>query len=327
VSDELVQADVSAVMSRLAEVHPVTNTNLTARSVSLLDSAVAGVRRSLYVLLGAVGFLLLIACANVSNLLLTRSASRLREWSVRGALGAGRRRLLRQIITENLVLTLAGGLLGVGLAFGARSAFLSFLPSDLPRVDDVVFDWRVLGAVTAFVLLVGVGFGAIMAGGIGRSAPVERMRAGARDTGGRSARGLRRGMIVIQVAVSLVLLAGAASLGRTFLNLTRVEPGVAAEGVLTATVNLPRTPYRDMFEFAARVLPGISQFYDELTQRLAAHGSRRASRSKATHPRRRAAPRRLSTRAYPTGTSRPPGFRCSPAAGSARRMPTGPRLA
>jgi predicted permease len=262
-----VNGDLTRIMGRLEEQYPRFNTGLTARTSSMLDVAVSSVRRPLYVLLGAVGFLLLIACVNVSNLLLTRSASRRREWSVRGALGAGRERLLRQVITETVVLTALGGALGVVLAAGATDGLHAMLPPGLPRLDDVSLDWRVLGVVSSVVLVAGAGLGWLAAAGVGSNGLSDELRSGTRELSGRFGLSMRKATLVLEVAASLVLLVGAYALGRTFYNLSHVDAGVAPEGVLTAEVSLPRTSV-DAADFGAQ-LPVLSAFYTALAERLA----------------------------------------------------------
>lgn len=262
-----VDADLAAVFQQLEKQYPDFNTNLTAQASPLLETAVAGVRGALLVLLGAVGFLLLIACVNVSNLLVTRAAARHRELAIRRALGAGRGRLFRQLVTENLMLALAGGVLGVLVAAAGKGGLLALAPAALPRTDDVAVDWRVLSAVAALVLLVGIVFGGIVSAEVGSAGPVDRLREGARDSGGRSGRRLRSAMVVLEVATSLLLLAGAGVLGRTFLNLRRVEPGLSADGVLTARVSLPLLT-SDFTQFG-RLAPGWARFHGTLTEQLA----------------------------------------------------------
>jgi predicted permease len=260
-----VDAELVRIMAGLEEQYPRFNTGLTARTAPLLEFAVASVRRPLYILLGAVGFLLVIACVNVSNLLLTRSAARRREWSVRGALGAGHGRLLRQILTESVVLTIVGGLLGVAVSAGTTGALLALLPTDLPRVDDVALDWRVLGVVAVIVLGAGVSLGALAASSAARGGAAEGLRVST-DDGGRFGRRVRRIMLVLQVAASVVLLVGASALGRTYHNLSRVDPGLAPEGVLTAEVSLPRIS-ADVAAFGDQ-LPEFTAFFTELATRL-----------------------------------------------------------
>ncbi len=267
VTPSALAADLDLVMGRVAELNPRTNTNATARAASMREQAVSGVRPALLVLLGAVGFLLLIACVNVSNLLLTRTAARYREVAVRSALGAGRRRLLRQFVTENLMLALAGGLLGLVVAVVGKGALLAVAPASLPRLDEVAIDWRVLGGVFAVVVLVGLAFGGLVVSEAIQGDQVESLREGSKGSGGRSRRRLRSGLVVLEVAVSVVLLAGAGALGRTFVNLRRVAPGIRTDHVLTAQISLPRLT-SDFRQFP-RLAPGWARFYRQFTDALA----------------------------------------------------------
>ena len=233
------RADLDVIARRLEEQFPQVNTRVGIRLIPMIESAVAPVRPALLVLLGAVAFLLLIACVNVSNLLLTRTAARSREVALRGALGASAPRLARQFITENLLLAIAGGALGVVLAGIGKGALLAFAPAGLPRVDDVALDWRILGGILAVVMVVGVGFGLLVSSEAIGGDRAEALREGSRGSGGVGRRRLRNGLVVLEVAVSVVLLAGAGVLARTFQNLRRIEPGFRADSVLVAQLNLP----------------------------------------------------------------------------------------
>jgi putative ABC transport system permease protein len=202
-------------------------------------------RLALWILLGAVVFVLLIACANVANLLLARGAAREREFAVRAALGAGRGRLIRQLLTESALLALVSGLLGLGLAaFGVR-ALVAFAPPDTPRLDDVTIDPGVLG-FTAFVsLLSGLLFGLAPAWKVSRSNPNEALKEGGRSTSGglrlRQTRGL---LVVVECALAVALLASAGLMIRSFTRLQSVDPGFKPEGLLLARVSLPQSTNR-----------------------------------------------------------------------------------
>lgn len=262
-----VDADVDLVLDRVARANPAGAAEMSARAGSLREQSVAAVRPALLVLLGAVGFLLLIACVNVSNLLLTRTAARYREVAVRSALGAARRRLFRQFVTENLILALAGGTLGVLVAIIGKNALLALAPARLPRVDDVAMNWPVLAGVFGLVVLVGLVFGGLVVWEALRGDRIEGLREGARGSAGRGRRRLRQGLVVVEVAVSVMLLAGAGALGRTFLNLRRVTPGIRTDHVMTAQVSLPliTSDFRQFF----RLAPGWARFYGQLTDAIA----------------------------------------------------------
>jgi len=198
------------------------------------DSLVSDVRPSLLVLAGAVTFVLLIACANVANLLLVRATGRKREIAMRAALGAGQWRIIRQLLTESLVLSIAGGALGLGLGAAGVRALLAANPGDIPRIGEhgaaVAMDWRVL-AFTVFVSLgTGILFGLIPALGVSRA----DLSATLKEGGGRAGTGLRQNrtralLVVSEMALALVLLVGAALLIRTFVALRGVDPGFDAD--------------------------------------------------------------------------------------------------
>jgi predicted permease len=246
---EAVVADLAAVMQQLEQRYPQSNRNLSARVTGLAADAVARVRPALLMLLGAVGFLLLIACVNVSNLLLTRTAARYREMAVRSALGAGRRRLVRQLLTENLLLAGFGGLLGVLLAGLGKGVLLALVPANLPRADDIAIDWRVLGVVALVVLGAGIGFG-LVAGGQVAGGGVQGLREGTKGSTGTSRRRLRHILVVGEVALSVILLSGAALLAQSFFNLHRQETGFETRNVLTARVVLPIPANLDFSTFS-----------------------------------------------------------------------------
>ncbi|MFZ0745321.1 MAG: ABC transporter permease [Terracidiphilus sp.] len=209
----------------------------------LRDSIVAGARTSLLVLLGAVGFVLLIACANVANLLLVRAAGRKREFAIRAALGASRLRIMRQLLTESVVLALSGGMLGLGLGYMGVRTLLAVSPADLPRIGEhggaVLIDWRVLGFTLGVCLLTGLMFGLFPA--IGASRP--DLNATLKEGSNRSGTGFRQGkarsvLVISEVSLALVLLAGAALLIRTYIALRNVNPGFDARDVLTLEMSL-----------------------------------------------------------------------------------------
>jgi predicted permease len=233
--------------------------------VGVEDQASRSVRRGLLVLLGAVGFVLLIACTNVANLLIARTGAREREFAVRAALGAGRLRVARQLITENVVLALGGALVGAAIAVGGSRVMLALVPGSLPRADDVGVDARVLVFTLAVALVAGIVFGLAGAWHIGRqSVAVTLQTAGARLTGNLRRRLGRRLVVASEVALSVILLVGAGLLAGSFARLQRVTPGFDPHGALTARVLLP---VGDQFDFA-RDGPGWARFFDELTARL-----------------------------------------------------------
>jgi putative ABC transport system permease protein len=225
------------------------------------DQVVGRVRPAILVLAGAVGFVMLIACANVASLLLARAASREREVALRAALGAGRGRLVRQLLTESALLGVAGGLLGVALAWLGLRALLATAPADLPRLDAIVMDWRVLTFTVALSLVTSFVFGLAPAWQLARTDPGQTLKEGGR---GASAAGrtIRRALVVVEVALAVVLLVGAGLMIRSFDRLQRTDLGFRPDGVLTARVTLYGERYRD----AARV----ADFYQQLFERVRA---------------------------------------------------------
>ena len=209
----------------------------------LRDSIVAGARKSLLVLLGAVSFVLLIACANVANLLLVRAAGRKREFAIRAAMGASRLRIMRQLLTESVVLSIAGGVLGLALGYVGVRALLAVSPADLPRIGEhggaVGIDWRVLAFTLGVSFLTGILFGLFPA--IGASRP--DLNSTLKESSNRSGTGFRQGrarslLVISEVSLALVLLAGAALLIRTYIALRNVNPGFDAHNVLTLEMSL-----------------------------------------------------------------------------------------
>jgi putative ABC transport system permease protein len=255
------QIEMTLVAERIRQEYPEVNEGTLL--VPLRESLVGDVRGSLLVLLGAVGLLLLIACANVANLLLVRATGREREIAVRVALGAGRLRILRQLVTESVVLALTGGAIGFVLALWGTRALLSLAPEGIPRIAEVGTDLTVLGFTLATALTTGVLFGLapaiqVLAPGSWRFAP----HSGVRQTTSHGRNRLRRALIVGEVAVSLILLVGAGLMVRTLATLTAVDPGFDGENVLTARVWIPATKYQEDDEIIA--------FYRETLDRVGA---------------------------------------------------------
>jgi predicted permease len=233
-----------------------------ADAVPMRDAITGNVRRMLLVLLGAVALVLLVACVNVGNLLLARSATRRKEMAVRAALGAGRGRLVRQLLTESLLLALLGGAAGLLLAMAALPALTALLPADMPRLEEVGLDGRVLGFTLALAVLTGVGFGLVPAWRVLR--PNSNLHQGLQD-GGNAGTSRRRwrlvsGLVAAEVALSVVLVVGALLLVKSVWLLLRVDPGFQRESVVTASVDPPEFRYGDR---ASRQV-----FYQELLRRL-----------------------------------------------------------
>jgi len=231
------RADMLRVTEHLAEEYPDADKGIGATLIPLKELMVGKVRLLLLVLLAAVGFVLLIACVNVANLLLVRSAGRAREFAVRAALGAGRGRIVRQLLTESMVLSLAGGGLGLLVAVWGTKVALQHLPSGLPRANEIGMDWKVLLFTGGIALLCGVVFGLVPALKISRPNLQETLKEGGRGTGGvkQRARGV---FVVAEMAMALVLLIAAGLMIRSLNALWRVNPGFDARNVLTFGVSL-----------------------------------------------------------------------------------------
>jgi putative ABC transport system permease protein len=261
VTQAAAQAEMDAIAARLEKEYP-SNAGLGIRLVRLHEEIVGDVKRPLLILLAAVCFVLLIACANVANLLLTRAASRTRELAIRAALGAGRARLSRQLLTESLVLGLIGGIAGLALAMWATGVLRSLAPAELPRLDNVSVDAWVLAYTAGAALLTSLLFGIVPAIHASRHDVGARLKEGGRTgTDGRSGR-LRTALAISELAIALVLLVGASLLVRSFIALSREDPGFANDGVLTLRLQLPAAKYGE----PARV----TAFHEQLIERLGA---------------------------------------------------------
>jgi predicted permease len=243
---EQAQAVLAGVASRLAREYPDTNTGMEVRVLSLHEELVGNSRQGLLLFMGAVGLLLLIACANVANLMLARSLMRARELAVRSALGAGRGRLARQVLTESVLLAVLGGASGVLVAVWALDGLKGAQGLALPRLQELALDGRALLFALGVTLLAGVLAGLAPAVGLKERDLQGALKAG--GGGGAGGAGLKRvrgGLVLVEVALALVLLVGAGLLARSLLAVQRVDLGFKAEGVLSASVNLPAARYPD----------------------------------------------------------------------------------
>jgi putative ABC transport system permease protein len=266
VSLEQAQAEMSALHDRIAQQYPEFNANWTVNLVPLRTQFAGKIRTALLVLLGAVGMVLLIACANVANLLLARASGRQREVAVRTALGAGRWRIIRQLLTESLLLAGLGGLAGLTLAWWGTDLLISLAPPDLLNLSQVKLNAAVLGFTLVISLLTGVIFGLAPAFEATRLNLSESLKEGGKSAGGMRAQRLRNFLVVLEVALALVLLIGAGLLIRSFGRLQGVDPGFDAQNVLTMGVSLPASKYDNdqkrvnFFRQAVaemRALPGV----------------------------------------------------------------------
>ena len=236
--------EMRGIFADLEREFPERNARRTVMLFSLPDQMVGDIRPALFALVAAAGFVLLVACVNIANLLLARCASREREVSVRTALGARRGRLVRQMLTESLVLAGGVGIAGLGVAALCHRGLLALVSDQIPipRLDQMTMDLRVIGFTMVAALVTGVAFGVVPAF-IATNQTRDALREGGRHGGGRRRHRVLRSLVVAEVALSLVLLAGAGLLLRSLLTLERVDLGFRADGVLTARVQLPTPRY------------------------------------------------------------------------------------
>ncbi len=264
VSVQQAQAEATAISTRLAERFPNSNQGRTLRIAPLADELSKELRPALLLLLGAVGFVLLIACGNVANLLLARASARQRELAVRAALGASRARVVRQLLTESALLGLLGGALGLALAVWGLDLVRLLAPPTLQRLREVRLDGLALGFTGAVSLLTALVFGLVPALLVSRPDLQQMLQ----QSSGRGSAGghhrLRGALVVVEVALSLLLLVGAGLLGRSFASVSHVDPGFRSEGVITAALVLPKERYGGKEKAKLK-----AAFLDQLVARLA----------------------------------------------------------
>ncbi|HEX8087320.1 MAG TPA: ABC transporter permease, partial [Blastocatellia bacterium] len=261
VSLKQADAEMAAIAARLEESYPKTNAGWGANVIPLHESIVGDVRAPLWILLGAVCFVLLIACANVANLLLARAASRRKEVAIRTALGASRPRIIRQLLTESLLLSGTGGAAGLLLAVCGTRLLVAISPDDIPRLSELNLDGRVLVFACAVSLLTGLVFGLAPALQASKLNLNESLKEGGRGSSEGFQRNRVRSLLVVsELALALVLLIGAGLLIKSFIRVQSVDPGFNPEGILTVELSLPYNKYRLP---QARVA-----FFDQLMSRL-----------------------------------------------------------
>src|SRR5262249_3508985 len=259
VSGAQAQAEMDGIARRLERQYPDDNAHQGARLVPAYEQLVGDVRRPLLIIFGAVGCVLLIACANVANLLMARATARRREIAVRAALGASRGRVIRQLLTESVLLALAGSLCGWLLAWGCMESLLSLSPENIPRLQDVRLDGRVFGFTLLVSLLTGVIFGLAPALQAAKTELTETLKEGGRSGEGARGARLRSALMIAEVAIALVLMAGAGLLLNSFWRLLQVNPGFDPRQTLTFRLNLPDSKYSD---------PQAVAFFERLQARL-----------------------------------------------------------
>jgi predicted permease len=263
VTPEMADAELNVIAARLGEEYPNTNRNWRIRVSTLYEELVGRSRRMLWILLGAVSFVMLIVCVNVANLSLARGAARAHEIAVRAAVGAGRKRLIRQLLTENILLALVGGALGTLIAYWAIDLLAAFGPANLIRKQMIGVDMGILGFAFGVSLLTGILFGLAPAWQNTQLNLNEVLKDGGRLLGGgQRQQRLRAGLVVVEVALALVLLVGAGLLLRSFVKLQHVEAGFRPEGVVTMSIATPFARYQTA---DSKVV-----FYDRLFERLKA---------------------------------------------------------
>ena len=262
VSIDQAQAEMDQIAASLAEQYPATNAAWGVKVIPLHERFVGNIRLNVLFLMVAVGLLLLIACANVANLLLARAATRRKEIAIRAALGARRARVIRQLLTESVMLSIVGGAAGLGLAIWGIDVLISFSPEDLPRLDAISLDARVVIFTLVVSIVTGILFGLAPAIQSSSTHLSECLKEGGRDSAQSGGHILRNILAAGEIAIALILLIGAGLVARSFAILQKVDPGFSGDEVLTAQIQLPRTRYKEN--------PQMSAFYNQLLERVSA---------------------------------------------------------
>ena len=240
------QAEMDTIAARLAQQYPETNTRIGAVVSPLHEEIVGKMKSPLLILLGAVAFVLLIACANVANLLLARAAVRQKEIALRLALGANRMRLTKQLLVESVLLSLVGGVVGLGLAYFGLNVLARFIPTNVAQADTISIDAKVLLFTLAVAVVTGLIFGLVPATQASHFNLNETLKEGGRDSGaGARGKRLRNSLVIAEVAISFILLVGAGLLINSFVHLRNLDPGFRADHLLALNVDLSEVKYPD----------------------------------------------------------------------------------
>ncbi|MEK6288365.1 MAG: ABC transporter permease [Acidobacteriota bacterium] len=259
VTIEQARAEMKSIEEQLSGEHPMHNAGNTIRLVTLQESIVGDTRQSLLLLFAAVGVVLLIACANVANLLLARAATRKKELAIRAALGASRGRVLRQLLLESVLMAVVGGALGLLLAKWGVDLLVRFAPEDLPRMSGVTIGWPVLGFTLALSVLTGIVFGIAPAWQSTKSDVYETLKDGGRTASDARSGRLRSAFVIAEVALAMVMLAGAGLLIKSLARLLVSDPGFNSQNVVTMRL-LPREAYPSRAK--------LMQFYSQMFERI-----------------------------------------------------------
>ena len=266
VSAERAEADMKTIAAQLEQAYPGTNKGFSASVVASIDQSVGTIRPALLILLAGIGFVLIMASVNVANLLLARSIAREKELATRAALGAGRARIARQLLTESVLFAIAGGIAGMFVMWLTVQGLIALAPGNLPRMNEVSIDWRVLLAAGLTTMLTGILIGLLPALSSASVNPQASLQDASRGSvGGALRRRARAGLVVAEVALAVAITTGAVLLLRSFVSVTNVNPGFETENLLTWQMNLPRrlTTNADRLvfyqDFFARMesLPGV----------------------------------------------------------------------
>jgi predicted permease len=266
VSVQQVEADMKTIASQLEQSYPQTNKGWSATAVQSIDQSVGTIRPALMILLAGIAFVLVMASVNVANLLLARSIAREKELATRAALGAARSRIARQLLTESVLFALAGGVVGMVVMFWTLRGLIAMAPADVPRINEVGIDWRVLLGAGVTTLVTGVLVGILPAFSSASVNPQASLQDASRGTvGGALRRRMRAALVVAEVALAVAITTGAVLLLRSFVSVTNVNPGFEAANLLTWQMNLPThlvsnndrlAFYRDFFA-RMEALPGV----------------------------------------------------------------------